>query len=292
MDVKFLNPFVHGTVEAMKKIAAIDIRPGKVSLKGSNVAAGDVSGIIGITGDATGTLAISFTETCICNIVSVLRGEPHPAADREVFAFVREITKMVFSSAGASIEQEGLKVYASLPAVVYGKNHTLEPMPESPSITIPFSTDGETFFVDICIKSLAADASQATVARATKRQIPDSLVKTAGTDLKPAPNKPSAGDGSEIGPQPTEMDRKALLMKQLTDAKAARDGLLKQLAEKPFMEMSLRTKYKLMIPALEAKIKSLKSDITATETMAKVNLGSLEDPVIPTHYQHYDNKKR
>lgn len=286
MDVKFINPFVHGAVEAMKKIAAIDIRPGKVSLKGSNVAAGDVSGIIGITGDTTGSLAVSFTETGICNIVSSLRGEPHPAADREVFAFVREITRMILAIAGTYIEKEGLKVYAALPAVVYGKSHTIEPMPDSPSITIPFSTDKETFFIDICIKPPAAEVSQVAAAKETKPHIPDTAIKTAGTDLESVPNMPVAEN------VPAEIDQKASLMKQLTNAKAAREGLIRQLAEKPFMEIAQRTKYKQMIPALEVKIKRLKLDIAAQNMMAKVSSDSFENPVIATDYQHYDNKKR
>ena len=29
MEVRIINPFVHGTVEAMKKIAFLDIHPGK-----------------------------------------------------------------------------------------------------------------------------------------------------------------------------------------------------------------------------------------------------------------------
>lgn len=281
MDVRFINPFVHGTVEAMKKIAFMDFHPGKVYLKESNVAAGDVSGIIGITGDATGSLAISFTETCICNIVSGMRGELHTAADRGVFDAVREITKMILAVAGTYIEKEGMKVYAALPTVVYGKSHTIEPMFDSPSITIPFSTEKEAFVVDICIKSTATEASKAVVEQVTKRQIPDHAIKTTVSEVRPVEENVSS-----------EMDRKALLKKQLTEAMAARDGLMKQLSEKPFMEISQRMKFKKMIPAFDAKIKRLKLDIAALEMIAKISSEELENQIIATHYQHYDNKKK
>jgi len=281
MDVKFINPFVHGTVEAMKKIAAMDIQPGKMYLKESNVAAGDVSGIIGITGDATGSLAISFTETCICNIVSGLRGELRTAADREVFAAVREITKMILAIAVTDMEKAGLKIYAALPTVVCGKNHTIEPPVDSPSITIHFSTGKETFVIDICIKPPATEAPQAVVEQATQRQIPDHGIKTIVAEVRPVAEN-----------VPAEEDREALLKKQLTEAIAARDELMKQLAEKPFMEISQRTKFKKMIPALDAKIKRLKMDITAMEMMAKITRDGLENPIIATHYQHHDNQKK
>jgi chemotaxis protein CheX len=281
MEVRIINPFVHGTVEAMKKIAFLDIHPGKAYLKESNVTAGDVSGIIGITGDATGSLAISFTETCICNIVSGLRGELHTAADREVFDAVREITRMILAVAGTSMEKEGLKVYAALPTVVYGKSHMIEPLLDSPSITIPFSTDEETFFIDICIKSTATEAPPAVVEQATQRQIPGHVTKTTVAEVGP--------DTENV---PAEEGRKALLQKQLTEAIVARGELMKQLAEKPFMEISQRTKFKKMIPALDAKIKRLKMDTTAMEMMAKITRDGLENPIIATHYQHHDNQKR
>ena len=281
MDVKFINPFVHGTVEAMKKIARIDSKPGKVYLKESNVAAGDVSGIIGIAGDVTGSLAISFTETGICNIVSSLRGEQHTAADREVFAAVRDITRMILAVARISIEKEGLKVYAAQPTVVYGKSHTIESMFDSPSIAIPFSTETETFVVDICIGPAATETSPVVVEPATKRPPPpDAAIKTAAEVTTVAETIPA------------EVDRKVLLNKQLAEMKVVRDGLVKQLAEKPFMEISQRTKYKQMIPALEAKIKRLKLDLAAVEMIAKISSDQLENPVIAVDYQHYDNKKR
>ena len=281
MEVKFINPFVHGTVKAMKKIAFLDIHPGKVYLKESNVAAGDISGIIGITGDATGSLAISFTEACICTIVSGIRGELHTAADREVFDTVREITKMILAVAGTYIEKEGLKVYAALPTVVYGKSHTIEPLLDNPSITIPFSTAKETFVIDICLQSTATKNSAAAVEQETKLQLPGPATNATTPEVKPV-----------AGPVPIEMDRKDLLKKQLTEAIAARDELMKQLAEKPFMEMSQRMKFKKMIPALDAKIKRLKLDITALEMMAKITREELENPIIAKHYQHHNNQKK
>jgi chemotaxis protein CheX len=272
MEVRIINPFVHGTVEAMKKIAFLDIHPGKAYLKESNAAAGDVSGIIGITGDATGSLAISFTETCICNIVSGLRGELHTAADREVFDAVREITRMILAVAGTSIEKEGLKVYAALPTVVYGKSHTIEPQLDSPSLTIPFSTEKGAFVVDICLQATAPGGSTATAEQVTKRQNPDSAIITTVFEVRPVAENVPAEEG-----------RKALLQKQLTEAIAARD--------EPFMEISQRTKFKKMIPALDAKIKRLKMDTTAMEMMAKITRDGLENPIIATHYQHHDNQK-
>jgi chemotaxis protein CheX len=277
INVKFINPFEHGAVEAMQKITSLDISPGKPFLKESNVATGDVSGIIGITGDVTGALTVSFSEACICNIISNLRGVQHAAVDKEVFDVVREITKMIMAIAIIRIEKEGLKIHASLPVVVFGKNHTFEPTPDSPSITIPFSTGKETFFIDILIKFTEDEASQLVTEQVKISQI------SASTVLTPVPEVKTVAENI-----PTDVEKRTLLKKQLEEVMAAREGLLKQLDERAFMDISKRTKFKKMIPVLDAKIKRLRLDITALESLAKISKDSMGNPVISKHYQHYD----
>ena len=152
MDVKFINPFLQGTIEVLKKMAFVEPRPGKVYLKKTALAHGDVSGIIGITGDMIGSLAISFGESCICHLVGSMLGESYAEANQEVFDGVGELTNMISGVARTHMEKEGLQVYAAIPSVVYGKNHTINHILKSPSIVIPFDTDHGAFVVDVCIK--------------------------------------------------------------------------------------------------------------------------------------------
>ena len=56
MDVKYINPFLEGTIEVLKTMAFVNPKPGKPYLKKNNLAKGDVSGIIGITGTIKGSL--------------------------------------------------------------------------------------------------------------------------------------------------------------------------------------------------------------------------------------------
>ena len=75
MDVKFINPFLEGTISVLKTMAMVEPLAGKPYLKKGNQAKGDVSGIIGMTGSARGSLALSFSEGCILKIVSNMLGE-------------------------------------------------------------------------------------------------------------------------------------------------------------------------------------------------------------------------
>jgi len=279
VDAKFINPFIHGTVETMRKLAFMDIQPGKLYMKEGGVAAGDVSGIIGITGYAVGSLAISFVEADICDIVSSMRGDLHTAVDGEVFDAVREITQTILAVAITSLEREGMKVYGALPTVVYGKNHSIESILDSTCLSIPFSMGKGAFVVDISIKSAATGAATAMVEPVAQPRAP--AIKTAVSAVKP--------DAENV---PSEMDRKDLLKKQLTEATVMREELMKQLAEKPFMEISQRKKFKQTIPVFDAKIRRLKLDIATLEMMAKISSDELENPTIVPHYQHYDSNKK
>ena len=54
MEARFINPFLEGTVHVLKTMAFIEPEPGKPYLKRDNNAIGDISGIIGLTGQVRG----------------------------------------------------------------------------------------------------------------------------------------------------------------------------------------------------------------------------------------------
>jgi chemotaxis protein CheX len=281
MDVKFINPFLNGTLEVLKKMAFVEPRPGKPYLKETTIAGGDISGIIGITGDAIGSLAISFTEPCICDICGRMLGESFTKANQDVFDAVGEITNMISGVARTHMEKEGMTVYSAIPSVVYGRDHTVNHILKSPSIVIPFATDQGSFVVDVCIMKTAAEGKRAENYRVVN-------VKTAVAERAPA----------ATGSRPVEVDaafdqdRKALLIQKLKDITKVRDDLARQLAEKPFMEISKRQMLKRKIPLLDAQIKRLKLDISAVDVLSKITQDDLDNPKVVAHYQHYEDKKR
>lgn len=282
MDVKFINPFLQGTLEVLKKMALIEPRPGKAYLKESSIAGGDVSGIIGFTGDVVGTLAISFSEACICNICSRMRGELYSVVNQDVFDAVDEITNMVSGVARTYMEKDGMALYTALPSVVYGKNHTINHIINSPGIVIPFSTDQGAFVVDVCIKKAAVQMTRAENCQVIKR-------KTAIDAKMPETTQGSRPDEANAT---AEIDKIAILKKKLKDVKMIRDDMTRQLAEKPFMEISKRQILKKQIPLLDVQIKHLKLDISATDVLSRITQDDLDNPKIVKHFQHYDDKKR
>jgi chemotaxis protein CheX len=151
MDVRFINPFLEATIDVLKTMAFVEPRPGKCYLKRDNLAGGDVSGIIGFTGMASGSMALSFSTECILKIVSNMLGEEIKEINGDIKDAVGEITNMVSGGARKTLESLGLSISAAIPTVVAGKGHSVSHVMAGPSIIIPFETDNGPFVVDVCI---------------------------------------------------------------------------------------------------------------------------------------------
>lgn len=151
MDVRFINPFLEGTVSVLKTMAFVEPRAGKPYLKMDSLAKGDISGIIGLTGSATGSLALSFSEGAILKIVSNMLGEEIKSINSDIKDAVGEVTNMVSGVARKNLEAEGFYIQAAIPTVVTGKDHSIAHVMGGPSLIIPFEIDEGIFVVDICL---------------------------------------------------------------------------------------------------------------------------------------------
>ncbi|MFA5182575.1 MAG: chemotaxis protein CheX [Syntrophales bacterium] len=151
MNVKFINPFLEATIDVLKTMAFVTPTPGKPYLKKDNYAKGDISAIIGMTGAARGSLALTFSESCIVRIVSNMLGEDINEINGDIKDAVGEITNMVSGAARKKLEAEGFTITAAIPTVVSGKGHSIVHVMGGPSIIIPFTTEHGDFVVDVCL---------------------------------------------------------------------------------------------------------------------------------------------
>ena len=307
MDVRFINPFLNATREVLSTMAATNAVVGKPFLKKDDTAYGDVSGIIGITGDALGSMAISFTEPCICRISSMMLGETISEVSDDVLDAVGELTNMISGAARRAIEKDGLSVYAAIPSVIHGRNHQLNHILKSPSIVIPFSTEQGNFVLDVCIRRSEEGEKKQESFRVTnvrtRVERPAASDREAGPAGRPpasveAPREgPPSAEGSETQPEErsapvSDAERIEYTKKALAARTKARDHILRELREKPFLAVEQRKIYKKKLPFLDEKIKRLKLDMQALEMLTKLSQEDLDSPKITRHYQHYGPKDK
>lgn len=76
MNVEFVNPFISGLLNVMETMAQTQLKPGKPKRKQSDVAQGDVSGLIGMVGpQVKGSMSITFDESLALTIMERMVGE-------------------------------------------------------------------------------------------------------------------------------------------------------------------------------------------------------------------------
>lgn len=149
MDVELINPFIDATLHVLETMAFTKAKAGTPFLKEDRVARGDVSGIIGLTGEASGTISVSFSEECILAIVSSMFGEEMPELNDEVKDAVGEITNMISGQARQKLEGMGRNLKAAIPTVIAGKNHSVTHITSKPIVAVPFTTDNGGFTIEV-----------------------------------------------------------------------------------------------------------------------------------------------
>jgi len=153
MDVTLVNPFISATVKVLETMASTKVNPGKPFLKKDKIARGDVTGIIGITGEANGTISVTFDEGSILGIVSKMFGEELKEMNAEISDAVGELTNMISGQARRKLEENGREFQAAIPSVVTGKDHEINHITSGPIVAIPFTTDGGKFTIEICLEA-------------------------------------------------------------------------------------------------------------------------------------------
>ncbi len=152
MDVTLINPFINATINVLETMAFMEVNAGKPFLKTDLVAIGDITGLMGLTGVANGTVAVTFESKCILAIVSNMFGEKMDEINSEIIDAVGELTNMISGQARRELEEVGRSFKAAIPSVVAGPKHSITHYTDGPRIAIPFSTSSGDFTIEVCFE--------------------------------------------------------------------------------------------------------------------------------------------
>lgn len=151
-NVEIAKPFVKATIEILSTMAGITATPGAPYAKKNLIATGDVSAIVGVTGDRTGSIAVSFTRPCALALVKGMLGDDIEDVLQDTQDAVGEVTNMVSGQARAGLVELGLTLMGSTPTVIVGDGHTIRHISSCPVVAIPFTTPDGGFTVEFCFE--------------------------------------------------------------------------------------------------------------------------------------------
>ena len=152
MDVRFINPFISAATNAMKTMAGLDVTRGAPFVKGGFQALADVSGIIGLAGEAKGAVVVSFPFGLAKRVYEAMTGESVPNDHPGIADAVGEMANMVAGGAKAALAEQAMNFRISVPSVVVGKEHTISNKSDAPCLIIPFQLGSDTFWLQVSIK--------------------------------------------------------------------------------------------------------------------------------------------
>lgn len=148
-DVKFINPFLNSVINVLSTMAFVNARPEKPYVNKDRTAVGDVTGLIGISGFAEGTISLTLEKDAILKIVNSMLYEEFTELNDDISDAVGELTNMITGQARAELAEVGMAFEAGTPTVVTGKGLKINHIGNAPVLSIPFSIDEGRFVVEV-----------------------------------------------------------------------------------------------------------------------------------------------
>jgi len=138
MKVEYINPFLTSAISAFETMLGCTLTRGTPYLKDGRQPTHEVSGIIGLSGKAQGTVVLGLDREAAISAAEALLDERPPEINGDVTDAVGELTNIIAGGAKAKLEELHLSV--GLPTVITGKGHCVEFPSKVKPICIPFES--------------------------------------------------------------------------------------------------------------------------------------------------------
>jgi len=140
MRVEHINPFIVALTQVFESTVGITPSRSNLGIKEGNVPTHDISAIIGLSGNAFGSVVLSFPQRTAQRVVSAMVGEDNPSRDH-IADGVGELVNMVAGMAKGLLADSGLKTYIAIPRVIFGLGHFIHRPKGVTCVQVQFETD-------------------------------------------------------------------------------------------------------------------------------------------------------
>jgi chemotaxis protein CheX len=147
MRVEYINPFVEATVRVFKTMLGCEVERTGLALHETFTPQYDVTGVIGLSGKASGDIVISFQKHLALLATEALTGENASEINEDVVDAVGELTNMIAGNAKTGLAE--MEMELALPTVIVGKNHSIRFPSKVKPISLSFTSDWGDFNIEI-----------------------------------------------------------------------------------------------------------------------------------------------
>ncbi|MBK7405979.1 MAG: chemotaxis protein CheX [Phycisphaerales bacterium] len=157
MDATVIRRFIESTQNVFGTMLRSTVTFGAPVPTSQATSCGDVSGIIGFSGDVAGAAVIRMPMATAAGVVKAFTGEDVSSESDDFADAIGELANMICGGAKSNMESGSVSI--SCPQVVLGKDHKVQKPSDAVSITIPCNSPQGTFAIEISIRAVGAHSS-------------------------------------------------------------------------------------------------------------------------------------
>lgn len=150
MKAKYINPFLNASIRLFQEFLGMEIKAGTPFVMDDKNNMNDVSALIGLAGETSGAVVLSFSHDTALKVVSRMEGKTHQFLGADVLDGVGEMVNIIAGNAKKDLSE--FRIMISLPGVITGHNYQIKWPSGVPVICIPFESDLGDFSVNVSLK--------------------------------------------------------------------------------------------------------------------------------------------
>jgi chemotaxis protein CheX len=125
MKVQIVNRYVQAALDVMSKETGNPVGRGVLHLQGNPYTTEDVTAVIGISGQLTGSVYLSMAEQVALRLISDMLGQDTVALDDLGQSGIAEMANVIAGLAGTNLESDGITTTINPPLVLVGRGARL-----------------------------------------------------------------------------------------------------------------------------------------------------------------------
>jgi chemotaxis protein CheX len=150
MKAQYINPFLAASTNLFKDYLGLKLKAGKPYLLEDPQNLDEVSAIIGLAGETTGAVVLSFSRETAIAIVSKFGQTKYQALSNDVLDGVGELVNIIAGNAKKDLLD--FKIEISLPGVITGNSYKIHWPENIPVVSIPFVSELGSFTVNVSLR--------------------------------------------------------------------------------------------------------------------------------------------
>ncbi|HOM17401.1 MAG TPA: chemotaxis protein CheX [Thermoguttaceae bacterium] len=156
MKAEYINPFIASLGTVFRTMLQCEVKRGAIHLKERSSPNYPISGVIGLSGLAVGTVVLSMSEQVARQAASTMLMADCQEVNADVLDAVGELTNMVAGRAKAQLEE--LELSVSLPSIITGQDHEVRFPSNVTPICVPFETPWGPLTLEVGLAPVAVPA--------------------------------------------------------------------------------------------------------------------------------------